>query len=172
MGRLSWLPCRRRRGKESDANPPKNESLPGTEAKPSESGKQSTVEQTVPSPIPSISQDVWNEAYEGIAKDDPKLVESYMKAFIVSLQPEDAPSPNASDVSAELKNPVKRQETLESLVKTGRKKVATASKITHGAGDFANSVLEFKGLIDLAVQNIPQAALPWAGVCIGLQVSG
>ena len=70
-----------------------------------------------------------------------------------------------------MKDPVKRQETMQELVKSGRAKVEKSSKITQGLGDFANGVLQCKGLVDLAIQNIPQAALPWAGVCIGLQVS-
>ena len=53
----------------------------------------------------------------------------------------------------------------------GRAKISRASKITNGVGDVAGFVLSVKGIIDLAVQSVPQAALPWAGVCVGLQVS-
>ena len=53
----------------------------------------------------------------------------------------------------------------------GQAKISRASKITNGVGDVAGFVLSVKGLIDLAVQSVPQAALPWAGVCVGLQVS-
>ena len=81
------------------------------------------------------------------------------------------PPTGAGDISAELKDPAKRQKYMEDLVKEGQSKVATASKITKGVGDVAQFVLSAKGMIDAAIQNIPQAALPWAGVCIGLQVS-
>jgi hypothetical protein len=60
---------------------------------------------------------------------------------------------------------------MRKLVEQGRAKVAKAYKITKVAGDMAKFVLDAKAMIDLAIQNIPQAALPWAGVCIGLQVS-
>ena len=76
----------------------------------------------------------------------------------------------AGDISAELEDPAKRQKYMEDLVKEGQSKVATASKIKKGVGDVARFVLSAKGMIDAAIQNIPQAALPWAGVCIGLQV--
>lgn len=39
----------------------------------------------------------------------------------------------------------------------------------NAIGSFSSFVMKFKDVVDLAV-GIPQAALPWAGVCIGLQV--
>jgi hypothetical protein len=77
----------------------------------------------------------------------------------------------ASDVSTELKDPTKRQMHMKKLVEEGQAKVSTASKITMGVGNVAQFILSAKGMIDLAIQNIPEAALPWAGVCVGLQVS-
>ncbi|KAI0388306.1 hypothetical protein F5Y17DRAFT_453334 [Xylariaceae sp. FL0594] len=41
-------------------------------------------------------------------------------------------------------------------------------------GEVADFVLSAKALVDLVLQSVPQAApaaLPWAGVCLGLQVS-
>ena len=77
----------------------------------------------------------------------------------------------AVHISAELKVPAKRQKYMEDLVKEGLAKISTASKIKKGVGDVAQFILSAKGMIDAAIQNIPQAALPWAGVCVGLQVS-
>lgn len=121
-------------------------------------------------PLP-IHQEVWNKAYEAIVKDDPKLVESYLKALKASLQSEGTSDSIDPDVSAEMNDPAKREETMTKLVESGRKKVEKSAKATERLGEFANGVLQCKAAVDLAVQNIPQAALPWAGVCIGLQVS-
>jgi N-terminal domain of NWD NACHT-NTPase len=97
-----------------------------------------------------------------------------MRTLTTILKAEKAPdtsSSGASDVSAELKDPTKRQMHMKKLVEEGQAEVSTASKITRGVGDVAQFILLAKGMIDLAIQNIPQAALPWAGVCVGLQVS-
>ncbi|KAM3470258.1 hypothetical protein MY5147_006525 [Beauveria neobassiana] len=39
-----------------------------------------------------------------------------------------------------------------------------------GVGDVAKFILLAKGIVDVAIRNIPQAALPWAGVCVRLQI--
>jgi hypothetical protein len=127
------------------------------------------------SPAFSTSQRLWNAAYDKLNedKDTAELVRSYVKTLKKVLMP-NIPKTFASgagDISAELEDPAKRQKYMEDLVKEGQSKVATASKITKGVGDVAQFVLSAKGMIDAAIQNIPQAALPWAGVCIGLQVS-
>ena len=77
----------------------------------------------------------------------------------------------ASDVSTELKDPTKRQMHMKKLVEEGQAKVFTASNITKRVGDVAQFIFSAEGLVDSAIQSIPQAALPWAGVCVGLQVS-
>jgi hypothetical protein len=127
-------------------------------------------------PALSTSQRLWNDAYDNLENenDTTKLVKSYMKTLTTVLQAEkasDASASGDSNVSAELKDPIKRQMHMKKLVEEGRGKVSTASTITRGVGDVAQFILSAKGMIDLAIQNIPQAALPWAGVCIGLQVS-
>ncbi|PQE28651.1 vegetative incompatibility het-e-1 protein [Rutstroemia sp. NJR-2017a WRK4] len=122
----------------------------------------------------STSQRLWNAAYDRLEedKDTAKLVRSYVETVteVLKANTPKIVASEADDISAELKDPAKRQKYLGDLVKEGQSKVATPSKITKGVGDIAQFVLSAKGMIDAAIQNIPQAALPWAGVCIGLQI--
>jgi hypothetical protein len=127
-------------------------------------------------PALSISERLWNEAYDSLenGNDTAELVKSYMKTLTTVLKTEKAPNTSASgtsDVPAELKDPTKRQMHMKKLLEEGRAKVSTASKITKEVGNVAKFILSAKGMIDLAVKGNPQAALPWAGVCIGFQVS-
>jgi hypothetical protein len=122
----------------------------------------------------STSQRLWNAAYDSLTEDDDtsELVRSYVNILTKVLKAEKASDPCApNDVLAELKDPNKRQMYMVHLVEEGRKKIATTSKIVKGVGDVAKFILSAKGMIDAAIQNAPQAALPWAGVCVGLQVS-
>ncbi|KAH1598871.1 hypothetical protein KXX44_005394 [Aspergillus fumigatus] len=123
----------------------------------------------------SISQRIWNAAYDSLEEDraTAKLVKSYLKTLTTVLEDENGSSVSASEddeLAAQLQSPTTRQEYLKKLVSDGQKKIETSSKIKMAVGDVAQFILSAKGMIDLAVQSIPQAALPWAGVCIGLQI--
>ncbi|KAK3304916.1 WD40-repeat-containing domain protein [Chaetomium strumarium] len=122
-----------------------------------------------PTPVLSVSERLWNAAYDSLETDNVELVMSYVKTLetVLGAKPGVAPGTN---ISAELHDPTKRQMHMRRLVEEGRAKISRASKITNGVGDVADFVLSVKRIIDLAVQSVPQAALPWAGVCVGLQI--
>lgn len=144
-----------------------------TSAKTAPSATVSAAQQT---PTLPISQRLWNDAYDSLENDKgtTELVKAYIKTLTTVLTPEDAANPSGPETctaSVKPRDPIKRQIDMKKLVEAGQAKVTMASKITEGIGDVAQFILSAKGMIDLAIQNIPQAALPWAGVCIGLQVS-
>ncbi|KAK0650005.1 WD40-repeat-containing domain protein [Cercophora newfieldiana] len=147
----------------SQAPPPTPSVEPRAEARAAESTKQ-------PSPDLSTSQRLWDAAYNSLSedKDTAKLVESYMETLDKVLG--DRTREPAIDVLTTLKDPSQRQAHMRKLVEEGQANISTLSKITQGVGDAVQFVLSAKAMVDLAIQNIPQAALPWAGVCIGLQI--
>ncbi|KAH6854663.1 hypothetical protein B0I37DRAFT_362728 [Chaetomium sp. MPI-CAGE-AT-0009] len=77
---------------------------------------------------------------------------------------------HGTDPSAELKDATQRQMHMRELVEKGQAKISTPSRVTETVSDVAQFILTVKPIIDAAVRNIPQAALPWAGVCVGLQI--
>ncbi|KAK0755967.1 LOW QUALITY PROTEIN: hypothetical protein N5P37_011520, partial [Trichoderma harzianum] len=115
--------------------------------------------------------ELWNAAYDSLKEDadTAELVTSYVKALttILGTKPDIV---SGADISADLKDPTMRHIFMKKLVEEGLAKISTPSKITKGVGDVAQFIISAKGLIDAAIQNIPQAALPWAGICIGLQI--
>jgi hypothetical protein len=124
----------------------------------------------------TISQRLWNNAYDSLQDEDEKLVGSYLKTLetVLRFEASKDPSSDPGDIAAKLKDPSQRQIYMQKLVKEGREKVAKVSKITAAVGGFAEAILKVKPMLDSAIGGIPQAApaaLPWAGVCIGLQVS-
>ncbi|KAK0751648.1 hypothetical protein B0T18DRAFT_403036 [Schizothecium vesticola] len=81
--------------------------------------------------------------------------------------------PSAADISAKLKDPTTRQMHMRELVQRGQEKISRASKITARVGKFTDAILASKGIVDLVLQSVPQAApaeLVWARVCLGLQM--
>ncbi|EPE06576.1 wd-repeat protein [Ophiostoma piceae UAMH 11346] len=119
----------------------------------------------------SISQRLWNDAYDRLKEDGDtaELVEAYAMTLSKVVR-EGASTSDATDDLTELNDAETRQSYMKTLVQEGQKRISKASKITKGVGDFATFVLSAKGIVDLVVQNFPQAALPWAGVCAGLQI--
>ncbi|KAL2193889.1 hypothetical protein P885DRAFT_71887 [Corynascus similis CBS 632.67] len=118
-------------------------------------------------PALSISQTLWNAAYDSLEEDadTAELVKSYLKTLMIALDTD--PS---TDLSVRVKDPIQRQTHMRELVEKGQAKISTPSKITQGVGDVAQFILSAKFIIDAAIHNIPQAALPWAGVCVGLHI--
>ncbi|PTB57547.1 hypothetical protein M431DRAFT_479145 [Trichoderma harzianum CBS 226.95] len=118
---------------------------------------------------PSKSQDLWNAAYESLAedKDTVKLVRAYATILATVLKT----TLSEDEVLTHLNDRTKRQDFMRKLVEEGqaRLSVSTTSNVLNGVGAVAEFIDSVKGLVDAAVGNIPQAALPWAGVCIGLQ---
>ena len=129
-----------------------------------------TVQQT---PNLPTSQRLWNKAYGSLENDGDtaKLVRAYVKTLMTILTTETTTADSGTDTLTEPEDPTERQIYMRKLVEEGLAKVTTTDKITKGLGSVAQFILSVKDMVDLAIQNIPQAALPWAGVCIGLQVS-
>lgn len=124
----------------------------------------------------AMSQRVWNRAYDELAEDveTAPLVQAYVKLLPRatnldddSTEPDDE---HTNKFQAQMKSPGERQAVMKSTVEAGQAKIAKSSKITNGVGNVADFILRFKDVVNTAVKGNPQAALPWAGVCIGLQV--
>ncbi|KAI3337073.1 hypothetical protein HD806DRAFT_26405 [Xylariaceae sp. AK1471] len=122
--------------------------------------------------VVSASERLWNAAYDSLEKDDAELVGSYVKTLEQVLGGE-THELSAADLSAKLKDPTTRQMHMRELVQKGQEKISKASRITNGVGEVADFILSAKTMIDTVLQSVPQAApaaLPWAGVCLGLQM--
>ena len=94
-----------------------------------------------------------------------------VKSYMTHKKAPDTSASGVIDISDELKDPIKGRMNMEELVEEGLKKVSMAMKIAKGVGVVPELIISAKEVIDPAIGNIPQAALPWAGICIGLQVS-
>ncbi|KAL7932075.1 hypothetical protein V8C35DRAFT_329060 [Trichoderma chlorosporum] len=116
----------------------------------------------------SKSQELWNAAYDSLAEnqDTAKLVRSYVMTLTTVLKT----TLSDAEVAANLNDRTKRQDFMRKLVEESQARLSTISNVMNGVSDVAKFVLWVKELVNAAVQNIPQAALPWAGVCIGLQI--
>ncbi|RWA05589.1 hypothetical protein EKO27_g9520 [Xylaria grammica] len=96
-----------------------------------------------PSEPTSLSQELWNAAYSALEVEEAELVEAYVKTLHEVLGGETGEA-DATDTLKEMEDPKRRQEYMSEL-----------------------------GIVDLTLKAVPQtapAALPWAGVCLGLEI--
>lgn len=127
----------------------------------------------------SESQELWNAAFQSIEEtpEGKELAQKYLKILGTTLGDAGNNVCLADNSAAESDEPdaaTIRQRDMINLVRTGLKKVEKSTKITNTMAAFAEAVLAAKPLADFVIQIVPHAApaaLPWAGVCAGLQVS-
>lgn len=117
----------------------------------------------------SKSQDLWIAAFEDLAQrqDTARLVRAYIKTLTTVL----TTRLSDDEVLACLDDRAKLQGLMKELVEDGQAKLSKRSNTANAVSAVTQFVVSVKGIVDAAVQRIPQAALPWAGASIGLQVS-
>ncbi|KAL7786975.1 hypothetical protein V8C37DRAFT_285865 [Trichoderma ceciliae] len=123
-----------------------------------------------PGPALSTSQRLWNAAYTDLEEDafTAKLLKSYLAILTASLSSKK--DLEEDELSSVLRDPSKREMYMKTLIKEGQMNIATTSNIMRRSGDLIAYIDGIKKLIDAAIGNTSQAALPWAGICIGLQI--
>lgn len=133
-----------------------------------------------PTPEPSLatqraakSQEIWNEAFDLIEKDEEtaEIAKAYLAILNTTLG--DGSLDANIEEEADEEPAAIRQRQMIRLVDQGKIKIKKSSKITNAVKSFVESVLEAKPLGDFVIKNVPQAApaaLPWACVCGALEI--
>lgn len=153
----------------------------------------------------SHSQNLWNQAFDQLAKDEESLVEAYLKILAKLLLDNtledvtakeskeyltqllgrhevskrgDSSVPRLSqaavkNLKAELGDHTQRQKFMTMLVEDGKAKALKSQKIAETLGNVAGTLLSVKPIVDavLQISQTAPAALSWAGICVGLNVS-
>jgi hypothetical protein len=124
-------------------------------------------------PAASLPERLWDRAYDDLKGEDSRLLDAYEKILSYNLDA-NSTSSTASKLqpNAIVQNdPDSRRRQMEQLVHTGLDKTAREAKVKGVLGSTIDVVLSARDTISFAIQAMPQAALAWSGVCIGLEVS-
>ncbi|KAL2005187.1 hypothetical protein VTN00DRAFT_3037 [Thermoascus crustaceus] len=119
-----------------------------------------------------LPQMLWDKAYDALKVEESKLVQAYEKILSRELN-EDAPSAVTTDSqknTIEQENAAKRQSQMRQLIQAGLKKTQREAQVKESIGEGMRVVNSVKDIISPAIRNVPEAALPWAGVILALQI--
>lgn len=144
---------------------PLREELP---LRPSTLTEDSTEEDSSTSTL-SKSQILWSEAYDRLKADDQSkdVVASYETILLGVAKKQ---SPEISIDSVDLEDPVGRQKFSKLLLQHGKDRTSKLSNTTQKVGEVTKFLQGITKTIDGAIQSIPQAAIPWVGVKIALEI--
>ncbi|SPO02390.1 related to Vegetative incompatibility protein HET-E-1 [Cephalotrichum gorgonifer] len=121
------------------------------------------------SELPSLSlqERLWNQAYDALRADEPKVVEAYERFLSTELQNDGGGSLTADDDGQQH---TKRPQQMEQLIQIGLRRTEKVAAAKKKIGDGLQTVNIVKGMAISAVQAAPAAAVAWVAVCFSLEV--
>ncbi|KAK2669042.1 NACHT nucleoside triphosphatase [Fusarium oxysporum f. sp. vasinfectum] len=123
------------------------------------------------SPLPSLQERLWNQAYDELKASEPKLVEAYEKILSVGLHRNDPSSVTCESTENEIEGAHEtRCRQMQQLVRDGLDRTQKAASIKRGIDEGLQAVQAVRGIVDKAIQAAPEAAIAWVGVCLGLEI--
>lgn len=114
--------------------------------------------------LSSLQEQLWNQAYDELKMTEPKLTDMYETVLsnVLSL--------NDSAGNLIGKTPDTRSQQMRQLVQHELDRTERTARFKQRVGEGLEIVQVVRGVIDKAIQAAPQAAVAWAGVCLGLEV--
>ncbi|KAH7247364.1 uncharacterized protein BKA55DRAFT_739393 [Fusarium redolens] len=123
------------------------------------------------SPLPSLQERLWNQAYDELKASEPKLVEAYEKILSVGIHRNDPSSVTCESTENEIGGAREtRCRQMQQLVQDGLDRTQKAASFKRGIDEGLQAVQAVRGIVDKAVHAAPEAAVAWIGVCLGLEI--
>ncbi|WXC44317.1 hypothetical protein QX201_004054 [Fusarium graminearum] len=111
-----------------------------------------------------LQEDLWNDAYNTLRDSGNKHIVEYEEILLSELK-NDNPDVTSLGTSYE-----ERWQNMQRLVEIGLKKTEKEAKIYGKVNDGLQLFDTVRSLVTPAVSAVPQAAIPWVGVCFILEV--
>ncbi|KAL7793793.1 WD40-repeat-containing domain protein [Trichoderma ceciliae] len=120
----------------------------------------------------SQPEHLWDEAYDKLKDSHPKLMQLYELILSRKLQDYnfDPSEKEWGDNQIEQDAVNERRHQMRCLIQTGQDKIEGENKVKSGMRDIMGIIMPMKNLISSTIQAAPQAALPWAIVCMSLEI--
>ncbi|KAJ3488446.1 hypothetical protein NLG97_g6197 [Lecanicillium saksenae] len=122
------------------------------------------------SSLSALQVRLWNGAYDALKQSDPKLVDAFERILTARLKeiqgtPTDDVSDNNISDRAET-----RCEQMRIVIQDGLDRSEKSAALSEKTAQSLQLFASVKSVIAAGLRSVPQAAVPWACVCIGLEV--
>ncbi|KEY71668.1 hypothetical protein S7711_09702, partial [Stachybotrys chartarum IBT 7711] len=138
-------------------------------SQPARSARTSTGAETVA--LSSLQERLWNDAYDKLKLSEPKLVEAYEQILSSIIDGDETisttcePTENVIGATRET-----RSLQMQQVIRKGLDRTQKQASVKQGIDEGLQVWKTVKGTVDKAVQMTPEAAVAWAGVCLGLEI--
>ncbi|KAH7125033.1 hypothetical protein B0J13DRAFT_511341, partial [Dactylonectria estremocensis] len=117
------------------------------------------------SPLPSLQERLWNQAYDALKAGEPKLVEAYERILSAELCRNDSTSVASRPTENEIgRSQDTRRHQMQQLVQAGLDRTQKQASIKRGIDEGLQAVQAVRGIVDKAVHAAPEAAVAWVGI--------
>jgi hypothetical protein len=113
-----------------------------------------------------LQEQLWNDAYDNLRKSGNKYITEYEEILQLELEKD---NPTGDSVSLGSSHE-ERWRNMQRLVEIGLAKTEKEAKIYEKVNDGLELFGTVRALVEPAVSAVPQAAIPWVGVCFILEV--
>ncbi|KAH7309923.1 hypothetical protein B0I35DRAFT_359209, partial [Stachybotrys elegans] len=122
-------------------------------------------------PSGSLQERIWNQAYDNLKESELKVVNAFEEILSAKLDPNKSSSADHQPIENNIQKDWKsRSRQMQQLVQTELDQMKKRDSITRGLDESLQAVQAVRGIIDGAIRAAPEAAVAWAGVCLGLEI--
>ncbi|KAL7942645.1 hypothetical protein V8C42DRAFT_331538 [Trichoderma barbatum] len=116
-------------------------------------------------------ESIWNNAYEKLKAEEPKLVQGYEKVLSFKIKKElVSQEPKSVQNIIENEDASVRRAQMYQLINDGLEKTMPRTDAENTIATAMQVLNSTKSIVSNAIRDIPQAALPWAIVCVSLEI--
>lgn len=119
----------------------------------------------------TLSEEIWNKAYDDLKEREPKIVNAYERILSQEfMKISSGGDPSSIENKIEQGDTARRRSQMLQLAQARLEKTEREDKFKQVAGELMRAILSVKEAVSLALEAVPQAAPAWTGVCFALQV--
>ncbi|KKF92139.1 Vegetative incompatibility protein HET-E-1 [Ceratocystis platani] len=124
-----------------------------------------------PVPLHTLQKKIWDNAYQGLKSEEPKLVKAFESIILSEPQlDDDSAEPTDRTEGKATAEPTVTPRQMRKFVERGIERTKKEASVKQEIDRGLRAVQTVMGIVDNAIRAAPEAAVIWATVCLGIEV--